>query len=610
MPTVVSYPGVYLEEVPSGSRAITGVATSICAFVGRTRRGPTDRTTTVYNFTEFERAYGTLWEHGTVTYAVRQFFLNGGTEAVIARVAKGGAASRTTAPFPDLLFAATSPGEAANDLRIALSVDDPALEPDEFQLAITGAGDAVVLEPQRVSWDPARPHFVNHVLAVHGAPIRAQVPVPRARPAANVVLEMSGGTDEQPATAHHTLATPQATFEARSIGSWGDNLRVSIDRQTRDPSDPDLFNLHVREVDPDDEQREVRRESFPNLSATPGHPRYAPEVVEQQSELVVLTLAAPGTAPAPTPTPLALGGGNDGGDIGKGEIEAALRDEGPLDRTDLFNLLVIPETVAGGNPHHKETHALAAALAAKKNAIYLVDAPESWDDAAKPASEITNLLDRHSNAAIFFPRLALADPLREGRPRSFGAAASVAGLIARNDGQRGIWKAPAGLEASLRGVVDLSVHLTDMQQGKLNQLGINCIRTFPTVGTVSWGARTLVGADILASEWKYLPVRRLALHIKESLYRGTQWAVFEPNDERLWAQLRLSIGTFMDQLFRKGAFAGSNPREAWFVKCDAETTTPADVELGIVNIVVGFKPVLPAEFVIVKLQQIAGESAA
>ncbi len=170
-----------------------------------------------------------------------------------------------------------------------------------------------------------------------------------------------------------------------------------------------------------------------------------------------------------------------------------------------------------------------------------------------------------------------------------------------------MWKAPAGLDASLVGVQQLRVKLTDAENGELNQLGINCLRTFPAAGHVVWGARTLQGADRLASEWKYIPVRRTALYIEESLFRGTQWVVFEPNDEPLWAQIRLNVGAFMQNLFRQGAFQGKTPRDAYFVKCDKETTTQNDINLGIVNIVVGFAPLKPAEFVVIQLQQIAGQ---
>jgi hypothetical protein len=193
---------------------------------------------------------------------------------------------------------------------------------------------------------------------------------------------------------------------------------------------------------------------------------------------------------------------------------------------------------------------------------------------------------------------------------TFAPAGAVAGVIARTDAQRGVWKAPAGIEATLIGVNELAVSLTDMEQGLLNPQGINCLRALPGAGRVVWGARTMRGSDRLADQWKYLPVRRTALFIEESLYRGTQWVVFEPNDEPLWSQIRLNVGSFMHNLFRQGAFQGTTPREAYLVKCDAETTTQNDINLGVVNILVGFAPLKPAEFVIIRIQQLAGQVAA
>jgi phage tail sheath protein FI len=181
--------------------------------------------------------------------------------------------------------------------------------------------------------------------------------------------------------------------------------------------------------------------------------------------------------------------------------------------------------------------------------------------------------------------------------------------MARTDAARGVWKAPAGIDASLAGVSDLTINLTNDDNGELNPLGINCFRNFPVIGRVVWGARTLRGADLLADEYKYVPVRRLALFLEESLYRGTQWVVFEPNDEPLWAQVRLNIGAFMQGLFRQGAFQGTTPQDAYFVKCDSETTTPNDQNLGRVNILVGFAPLRPAEFVILQIQQMVQAQA-
>jgi phage tail sheath protein FI len=183
----------------------------------------------------------------------------------------------------------------------------------------------------------------------------------------------------------------------------------------------------------------------------------------------------------------------------------------------------------------------------------------------------------------------------------------VAGLFAATDASRGVWKAPAGIDASLTGEAGPSVRLTDIQNGTLNVQAINCIRHFPVYGDVIWGARTLRGNDQLASEWKYVPIRRLALFLESSLYNGTQWVVFEPNDERLWSQIRMNVGAFMQGLFLQGAFQGTTPQQAYFVKCDGENNPQSSIDQGIVNILVGFAPLYPAEFVVIQIQQMAGQ---
>jgi phage tail sheath protein FI len=244
--------------------------------------------------------------------------------------------------------------------------------------------------------------------------------------------------------------------------------------------------------------------------------------------------------------------------------------------------------------------------------MLIVDPPADWKDANDITSNNKlNALglsgDGARNAAIYFPRVLAADPLRGSQLDTFVPCGMVAGVMARTDVQRGVWMAPAGIDAGLNGTAGLKVVLTDDENGMLNPLGINCLRSFPIVGRVVWGSRTLRGADLLADDYKYVPIRRLALFIEESLYRGTQWVVFEPNDEPLWAQIRLNVGAFMHNLFRQGAFQGKTPQEAYFVKCDKDTTPQNDINLGIVNIVVGFAPLRPAEFVIIKIQQIAGQ---
>jgi len=274
-----------------------------------------------------------------------------------------------------------------------------------------------------------------------------------------------------------------------------------------------------------------------------------------------------------------------------------------------FNLLVLPSAVA---PTMSPTdpaavYAEALALCEAERAFLLVDVPADVDDVQEVMDWVEGQNIRHRNAAVYFPRVQVPDPLNDNRLRSVGASGTMAGIYARTDGERGVWKAPAGLDAVLRNVQGLDVPLTDAENGQLNPVAINALRRFPIYGRVAWGARTLEGADFRASEWKYLPVRRLTLYLEESLFRGLQWVVFEPNDDGLRSQIRLNVGSFMHTLFRQGAFQGKSPREAYFVKCDAETTTQNDVDRGIVNVVVGFAPLKPAEFVIIKIQQIAGQ---
>ena len=271
---------------------------------------------------------------------------------------------------------------------------------------------------------------------------------------------------------------------------------------------------------------------------------------------------------------------------------------------DIFNLMVLAGVKDGS------TLIDAAAYCKSRRAFLIVDA----DPADATPDQLAALIKgtavpKTDYAAIYGPWIKIGDPLNNGKLRKVAPSGSMAGLYARTDTDRGVWKAPAGTEANIVGAQALDYVLTDAENGSLNPLGFNCIRLFPVYGVVSWGARTLRGSNDAASEYKYVPVRRLALFLEESLYRGTKWVVFEPNDEPLWSQIRLNIGAFMQNLFRQGAFQGKTPREAYFVKCDRETTTQNDINLGIVNIVVGFAPLKPAEFVIIQIQQMAGQIA-
>jgi uncharacterized protein len=510
MPVTPTYPGVYIEEIPSGVRTITGVATSITAFIGATSQGPTNRAVLISSFSDFERQFGGLWVKSTLGYMVQQFFLNGGSTAIIVRVVPSDA---------------TAAEVNANGLELS----------------------------------------------------------------------------------------------ATSKGAWMNGVKVIIDHNTRDADDTSLFNLTIATGDAD--RGLTTLETFRNLSTDPDASRFVKDVLAQGSSYVDVkagsTIAA--TRPDVTPTDASpeFANGIDGGDLTYGDYDDSTEQTGlsALDRVDIFNLLCIAPKAPGESVAGDDGGVSFLATALKKcedkRAMLIVDPPidGAWSTVAKVAEvsgEISGLA-RSKNAVVYYPNVVLADPLKENRLAEFPPSGMMAGVMSRIDTQRGVWKASAGTEATLAGVRALSYKLNDAENGQLNPLGVNCLRSFPVYGNVAWGARTLEGADQLASEWKYLPVRRLALFLEESLYRGTQWVVFEPNDEPLWSQIRLNIGAFMNNLFKQGAFQGSSPKEAYFVKCDKETTTQNDINLGIVNILVGYAPLKPAEFVILKFQQMAGQ---
>jgi phage tail sheath protein FI len=521
MPVAPTYPGVYVEEIPSGVRTITGVATSITAFIGRALRGPDCSSpgpdhvpVTINNFGDYERNFGGLWVDGPMSYAVRDFFLNGGGQAIIVRVQKN---------------------------AVAAAIDLP-----------TGAA------------------------------------------APNDLLPLV----------------------AASVGKWGNNLSATVDYKTKDATNQTLFNLTVQEKDP--ATQAVRAsEKFLNVSIDDTDPRYLPRVLKESSELVRVkrdnagVWIVPNTRPQAASTNATANSGSDGIDLTNAEYTGSQNDKTGLfglEKVDLFNLLCIPPATREGTTS-ASVYQAALPYCAKRRAMLVVDPASDWTVAnAESKVDALGLSGPNArNAAVYFPLMRSADLLQDNQTLPFVPCGALAGIMARTDSERGVWKAPAGLDASINGIRALATTITDDENGQLNPLGINCLRSFPVFGRVVWGARTMRGADQLADEYKYVPVRRTALYIEESLYRGLKWVVFEPNDEPLWAQIRLNVGAFMHNLFRQGAFQGKTPREAYFVKCDGETTTQNDINLGIVNIVVGFAPLKPAEFVIIKLQQMAGQ---
>lgn len=605
MPVQPTYPGVYIEEIPSGVRTITGVATSITAFIGRAARGPVNKATTINSFGDFERIFGGLWVESTLGFALRDFYLNGGSQAIVVRLfhpnfANDNERAEALDAAQDVATAAVgaTAAVAANAARGVANDPSNSNEP-RFTAADTVAGAAAAAAAQ-VNATP------GDVSAAAQAAVGVAAPITKAR-----------------------LAVDTLILEAANEGAWGNDLRSRIDYDVVGGDAPNLFNLSIR--DGSTGQIEV----FRNVSVQIGHPRSVGKVLQQESQLVRVSGALPGLRPGPN-APLPNGIVPSGEDpfsfanstgvqisdqASDGALLTLIGDFTPngaktnkiglyaLEQIDLFNLLCITPYLASGDVDASLVAEAASYCEFQRRAMLLVDLLTSWTSKDEAKTGVTAVGTNSKNAALFFPRLMQPNPLKDNQVEAFVPCGAVAGIFARTDSQRGVWKAPAGLDATLVGVPQLSVPLTDAENGELNPLGVNCLRAMPAAGRVVWGSRTLQGDDRLASEWKYIPVRRLALFIEESLYRGTQWVVFEPNDEPLWAQIRLNLGAFMHNLFRQGAFQGTTPREAYFVKCDKETTTQNDINLGVVNILVGFAPLKPAEFVMIKIQQMAGQIA-
>jgi phage tail sheath protein FI len=530
MPVTLSYPGLYIEELPSSARTITPAPTSVTAFVGYTHpfqgqiaRNALDSISDdwgeafqVFNFADYERLFGGLYDDSildaSVANAVYQFFLNGGTNAYVI-------------PLKPMY--------------------NPA----------TGARTAVV--PARTT--VAGITFVGRELTDAANPISITIRnISTNRDTADILLTYRSTTELF------------RGVELAAVPAGGSTDDAFIENRLK------ASNL-VR-VEP----------AGANYPAT--FPAVAPPGV------VTGTIGQMPHAGRPT--------------FRAQEFVAALQADAPLDKVDIFNLLVIPGVV--------DASVWSAALdfCEDKRAFFIMDPAPNWsaDDTfnaqgfTKVADQLNLVPHDSSHGALYFPYLKSIDPVT-GQEVDLPPSGFVAGIMARTDTNRGVWKAPAGLETAVRnttGVVATG-RMTDMRQGTVNHLGVNVLRSFPGTGTVVWGARTL-GTSSAQEPWRYVSVRRMALFIEQSLLRSLGWVVFEPNDEPLWTAIRVSVEGFMLSLFRQQAFAGSTPSQAFAVQCDGTTTTPTDVSLGVVNIVVGFRPLKPAEFVVIKIAQLAGQA--
>jgi phage tail sheath protein FI len=666
MASTPTYPGVYIRELTSPVHTIAGVATSIAAFVGYTAKGIDNRAEHIFDFSDFERYFGGLASDSELSYAVQQFFSNGGTEAYVVRTPRTGATGAQVV-FNSITFTALSSGSWA-DGQLLLDVDytgiDHTADATAFNLTITDLQDGTTEFFPQLSLKNTQSNYITAIIndpdngsqlvkaAVSGSPAGAPVVtgiVGATITNAAVNTALGGGT---------AVATDDfgVTISVSSPSTAPAPLPLTVKVfSSGSPLPQSLAGLAAQLQTTANNALAIQMPGASiqaSVAPTATGSGIRVNALLPQAPDAVVTITAPTSGPKDAAGPLgltapfstnvahyALGTGNGTGTNAWGGSQTSstagkpgtglpatgdlIGDPGSftgiyaLQKVGLFNLLSIPDATRANpsDPNALDTtvdpnaiYSAAITLCDTMSAFLLIDSPPNVNTVSGAVDwKSSGLSVVDENGAAFFPRLRLPDPLNNYQLRTFAPSGVVAGLYARIDSTRGVWKAPAGTEATLTGVQSLVYKLSDAEQGALNPLGLNCFRTFPVYGTVLWGARTLLGADAQASQWKYVPVRRLALFLEVSLYRGTQWVVFEPNDEPLWGQIRLNVGSFMQDMFRKGAFQGQTPADAYFVKCDSSTTTQNDIDQGIVNILVGFAPLKPAEFVIIQIQQMAGQ---
>ncbi|MGG7566524.1 phage tail sheath family protein [Rhodovulum sp. DZ06] len=670
----LKHPGVYTQELSSGVRPIAGASTSVALFVGPTATGIDGRPTRLFNFGDFERAFGAPQPSSNLGTSVMHFFANGGAEAWVVRTPPEGAVAAAAtlqqdeAPVADSFTAtALSAGAPSGEIFVeidpfGLSADPFGAAPDKtlFNLVVTDRASGASERFGALSTSAASPRFAPAIVndagrgsALVGIDLPADAVGDPAPPVSGSVYAVGTPPAAGAAFAADVKVTLEVDFLAAD-GSVDAPASVSLEvtafamDEARPASAQELalrLGKALNKALAADETvkdrmggrgvavAQVEGGAFLHLKLSgPSGARGGP-----RRDDGILRLAAPAagtslldtyalTAEAENPAriqlgqtydaalvaaPVAAAAGQAHGQPAPGAIkDAVLALEG---RDPFFNILCIPDLVrpAATDPkaeHHSDampTWGEAARVCGLKHAMLLVDPPPDVTDAeGAELWKSGRFTFQSDHAAAYFPNIRVDDPAAPGTLRSHPPSGAIAGLMARTDAAAGVWQAPAGTSAVLAGAYAPAVVLSDSEAGLLNPIGLNAIRQFPVFGTVAFGSRTVDGADALASDYKYIPVRRTADYILRSLSEGLRWAVHRPNGEQLWAELRLAGTSFMQQLFRAGAFKGTTPSEAFFVRCDASTTTQADIDLGRVNIDVGFAPLKPAEFVVISLHQV------
>jgi uncharacterized protein len=554
MPLSYSYPGIYIQELPLSTHTITPAPTSITAFVGYTHPWKTAAFNTavqLFSFSDYESNFGGLYTSGyvdsDVAQAVYAFFLNGGNNAYVVGLQ------------PEALVSGVSAGKFGNagdqfafQATILPDLGSPsvgmqfyALEPCDI-VPMTAT-----ITNLRTSSSPTV-YDTFDLIITYGTRIEVY---------RSVNLTLTEGT-------------------AKSLDKLINNVSTLV---TVEPITGISYGT-----------------AFPYVSPTPP----TPPLPAYFTPGTVVTYP---TAPTPIPSGFT-------GSFSPGDFIPIFQANSSLDNVEIFNLLLVPGV--------SDNTVLSAALAfaERKRAFAILDPPPQATAFQIPFSSLPSIesmvgsIPTSQNGAVYFPYLKTTDPIST-LPTSVAPSGYVAGIFATTDSTRGVWKAPAGMATVLVGTTGpvATGVMNDMQQGVLNSptsptTPVNCLRTFGS-STVVYGSRTLVGTNPAFAQSKYVPVRRMTLFIEQTLVSNLTWVVFEPNDEPLWIAICLTIEAFLLSLFNQGALQGSTPSQAFQVKCDSTTTSAADQQNGVVNIVIGVALLKPAEFVVITISQLAGQTS-
>lgn len=640
------HPGVYIEHVPSGLLAIEAASTSVAAFIGPVKRGPVGEPVFLTSVSQFALQFGALndgaggiRDEGDVAdkfgHAVNAFFGNGGNKAYIVRVAdtndeNSPATATAVIPNPEsdatgFRLTAKSPGAWANDLIVRLSTTDKSAAPDielgyTLELGVLSDGKFFTLEGftgLQMSGNSARSieKIVTEqstLASIAAADIGAGEIQITAKALMGVATALPGSLELAGKKLDIKIGdSPKFTIEFVEDSKDANAIAAFIENAARsDPAGSPEFTVTVSGGNTFRLASKIAG-SAGDVSAPSGSARS------------ILGLGAGATSvddtekTLPTGTSTIEGFFDDGADSADPPAKSAYDTvfEKLRDYRDI-SIILLPgrEWIEGG-----DNSVIDAAITHSEfmqNRMVIVDPPEPvGNDTLASPKDVKDLgAPTSPYTALYYPWLNVANPhynpdTAANKPKTFliPPSAFAAGMWARIDNRRGVWKAPAGLEAEVRGTIGPNVLIGNDLQDNLNEFGVNCLRAI--IGpTVIWGARTL--ATKTKPEHRYIPVRRTQNMIGESLYSALQTVVFEPNDHRLWASLRASVTAFMDGLFRAGAFQGEKASDAYYVQCGlGSTMTQGDIDAGVVRVVVGFAPLKPAEFIVVQIKQIVGQTA-